>query len=723
MPKLHPAIARSVPHGLCLLVWVVGLIVLLSDSNLRSLAPQGGTFTAPVRVANNMPLRRREWALATVPFPQGVWTAGKTFGVRNVRSELVPFGARWADGSVRFAQLAVLADLAPLSQGTYVVEEVVPPTPTFRYSPWTQARINSFSLEIQVGRPDGTVARANITPFAVLEDTPVRKTTQYRGRLPNTQLVYDVWITHFADSDLAHFEFRLTSSMVGGPEWIDAIDWLVIVPTGATPFIRGRDRLGVVQPGYEPTGANPVLLLGPTSMFDGQAYEWWGNLMFLDPNIPLADAQIRRETVVAAWVEPLFGVAQNWKASNAFGPFGYLPDPPYWLTDRGVAAVLDDWASFQSWQSTSGQSWEDRPMGLLPYAAATGNQHDFGIHKLEDVFISGVPHGVEEARFMAGEEAHRPVHFREADGSPLQSANHPNFITRGGRVHWSTSVSPDRLGKPQPEVSPSGRTHGWTGKDLEHWSSLTLSSAYLLTRSWSLREELETEAEMYLSSQTVPSIHGNLPTNNIDNGRAVGRSFLSMSWNWVCTGRNDLIERMRRRVDECVVPQHYGLANGGTVRPLTVKAPDSRTIGTGQNWSPWEEALAVAGLAAFVEISGHTNAENIAWEIGRNLIHHGWKVDFDDTLIGYAIRYLPGGAPLPPGAATSTEYARWPSSPEAFNIWALPATRLTLTWALQRNDTATASRAALIEAATEALRRPARSGPPDWDAFASWDLR
>lgn len=362
-------------------------------------------------------------------------------------------------------------------------------------------------------------------------------------------------------------------------------------------------------------------------------------------------------------------------------------------------------------------------MGLQPYAASTGSQHDFGVHKLVEIFVSAMPQGIEEARYMAGEEAHRPVHFAEADGTHFRASNHPQFVARSGRAHWSSSVSPDRLGKPQPEVSPSGRTNGWTGKDDEHWSSLTLASTYLLTRSWSLLAELDNEAEMYLASQTVPSVHGAAPTNNIDNGRAVGRSLLSMSWNWLCTERPDIMERMRRRVDEGVIPQHYGLAHGGVVQPLSVKPPDARSIASGDNWAPWEEGLAVTGLAAFAAISGHAPAESIAWTIGRNLVLHGWKIDFDATLVGYAMRYMPGGAPLPPGSLTSTEYVRWPSSPEAFNIWCLPATRLTLDWAIQRNDQAVVQRALLIEAATEALRRPFRSGPLDWDNFASWDLR
>ena len=90
-------------------------------------------------------------------------------------------------------------------------------------------------------------------------------------------------------------------------------------------------------------------------------------------------------------------------------------------------------------------------------------------------------------------------------------------------------------------------------------------------------------------------------------------------------------------------------------------------------------------------------------------------------MVAYAVRYLPGGAPIPPNLMNSPEYYAWPSSPASFNVWSLPSTRIAIQYARAANDTALLQRALAIELATENLREPPRSGPPAWDSFADWD--
>src|SRR5690606_39163750 len=411
-------------------------------------------------------------------------------------------------------------------------------------------------------------------------------------------------------------------------------------------------------------------------------------------------------------------VATNWKSSKAYGPFCYLPEPPPWITDGGRAAAITTRELFLDWYLLRGEAWEDRPLGLLPFAPATGTQPDFGVGKLVDVFYSGMPFLIEAARYSAGEEAHRPVHHREADGSPVLAENHPMWVVVGGRTAWSASVSPDRL-KPDPHPSGRDKTHGWTGKDHEHWSSLTLAAAYLLTGSHSLRMEVDNEIELYLASHTLPSMRPGLPSNHMGSGRAVGRTLLTMSWMYLVTGREDVAERMRRRIEECVVPQYVTLTEPGPVRPLRIRPPDARAISTGEQWVPWEEAQAVMGLEACHRVTGSENAHVVAFTVARNLILYGFRVDFSNTRVGYGIRWIPGGLPLLPHQLNDPEWAVWPS--KLFNMWSLPATRLAIRWATTYGEPLMLSRAQKILTATEELREPPRVGPLLWDEYAEWD--
>lgn len=679
------------------------------------LAPQG--FSTQVRFANRSAQQRREWGLATVPFPRGVWTAGRQFAVAGRSSTMTPFGARWPDGSVRFAQLAVSLDMAPSSEQLVRVSEVAP-SGTFRLSPWVQARMPSFDFAL-VASVNGTITTAPLRALRVVESDSARATVLYRDRVPGTDLVYDLWLTFFSDQDSVRFELRVTNSRIGSPKFLQPVDWIAMVTTDAVPIIRGAYRSNIVQTPMLFRGPNIAVLMHGTHFFDGQAHDWWGDLLFHDPRITPPDAARRISTFAAQLYQPLFGVATNWDSSYAFGPFGHLPEAPPWITDGGRQAALIRRATFDQWLSQRGTTWEDRPLGLIQYAASTGLQHDFGVAKLVDTFYSAMPDNLEEARHCAAEEAHRPVHFREADGTPLRATDHPDWVALAGRAHYSDLVSPDRLGKPVPELSAVQNAHGWTGKDAEHWSSNTLAAAYLLTGSHSLRMELENEVELFKSSHTLPSLKPGWTTNAIGRGRAVGRTLLTMSWVYLCTGRRDLSDWMVERIRQCVIPQYYGFTVAGPVKPIDVMGPDARVLPNHESWSGWGEAQAVLGLEAAAQVTGLVTAHQLAFLCAKSLYTYGWQVQQTGALVGYGIAMLPGGRPLTPQQYADPNFAVWSSA--GFNVWCLPATQLAVLYGLQYNDNDLATRAWAILRHTEAQRFPPRDNPLGWDDYAGWD--
>ncbi|MEO0478517.1 MAG: hypothetical protein AAF196_03465 [Planctomycetota bacterium] len=676
-------------------------------------------FEAGVRFVNTTTQRRSEWGLATVPFPQGVFMPGDTFGVLGHDAELRPFGLRWSDGSIRFAQLSVRLNLAGGEERVVVVREgVAPYQGPFVPSAWVLSRLPGFSAHFEVERTDGSIATAPLGNFELTRATNSRIGVRAKGRIPATDFAYECWIEWFDQQDNARFELRVTHSRAGSPNWESAVQAIRFIPQNVSALVRGATRLNTTGGSGNSSGPNPITLVQNTSFADGQAQEWWGDLVFHDSSVSVSDEGLRVETFGAIAQEPLFGCALNWRESNAFGPFGFLAEAPPWMTDNGRQEAFNLRADFLSYYESPAEPWADRPKALLPYSAATGNQHDFGVGKFLDVFVSGYPMGIEEARFVGGEEAQRPVHHLEADGALVRHGNHPNWIARHGRTHWSNSVSPDRLGKPHPDYAPTSITHGWTGKDGEHWSSIALSSAYLLTASESLLRELDHEAELYQASHTLPSERPGFVTNNLKNGRSVGRTLLTMSWNYLLTGNEQLRNHMMSRISEVILPAHEGLQIGGVVKPLKLKGPDPRLIASGDSWSPWEESQAVLGLEAAHRLTGSVEARVAAFVVAKNLVDHGWRIDFDNTAIGFAVRFLPGGAPLPPSFLGSPEQVRWGGN--GFKEWALPATRFARDYGLLYGDPELAVRAQQLLDHINGQRRPPRSSL-GWDTFGDWD--
>ncbi len=673
-------------------------------------------FTTSVRFANRTPFRRREWGSATVPFPAGTYFETQQFAAVGLPSELVPFGARWPDGSVRYAQLWVQLDLAPGQEIDIVVREQAPGSTPFVVSPWMAAAMNGFSWNIAVGVPNVGIRVAPLRLKQVLHNSEIRKVFWFQGRIPDTDVVYDFWATFLSDQDHAQFELKLISANTGSAQWEQHLDFIDLWTTGLMPLFRGSRRLGLATQRLDAFGPSVVRLLDTVRLVDGQGHEWYGDMVAVRP-IAVPDVDRRVQTLMSVYMAPLYGVSLDWRSSGAFGPWGIVPQPPAWLSDGGRAAALASRARFTSYLSVAGHPWDDLPLGLLRNPSFSGDQNDFGVARLVDIFSSGMPDGIEEARFMCLEEANRPVHHREADGSRVTSRGRPDWVAWGGRSHFNAIVCRDRLGKPHPE--PFLDPNSWQGRDHQHWSSLTLASAYLLTGSHSLRDELENEAELYLASHTVPSLKPRWATNDIDQPRAVGRTFLSLSWNYLCTGRTDLRDRMRARVVECVRPQHRGyLTNGATVLPLSVVGPDVRIIANHEFWKPWEEALAIVGLDACYRVTGEPLARDLAAVAARNLLLYGWKLDAQENIVATGVRWLPDGAPLSSTQYDDPNQVLW-SYGTNFTLWSLPAVKLAIGYAQLLQDPALEQRArTIVQRIYQVRQRPAEGG---FDRYTDWE--
>jgi len=652
----------------------------------------------------------------TVPFPEGIWTSGKTFkAAGGLQSEVHHFGATWPDGSIRQAQFAVLLDLAPVSEQTVTFEEGQANPGTFTISPWVQTGLSVFDLRFEVGVPNVGMRVSRIKNARIELDGAARKVVYLNGDVPGTDLVVDFWLTFFQGQDGVAFESRITSSNPLSQNWRQDVDYVNLSCSGAIPWIRGAARRGAAYSTVTQLGPNQVRLLNNTFFFDGQGQEWWGELYFAHPTTYDTEELKRLENIISALHSPLYGCAQGWREPGAYGPFGRLGDLPPWITDNATSLTLARRAAYLAWADQVGAPWDDLPLGLLAAASNSGDQPDFGIGKLQDIFWSGLPDGIEEARMNASEEACRPVHHREADGSPVRAINHPNWTAWNGRTHFSTTISPDRLGKPWPEPWPDA--NGWTGRDNQHWSSLTLANAYLLTGSWALRMELDNEVEIYLASQTVPSQKPGWSTNIIDTPRAVGRTLLSMSWNWICMGRTDLKDRMSARLRECISVQWIGASVTGPVRPIGLTTPDPRVLPV-EFWTPWEDSIAIPGLEAAYRMTGEPSARQVASLCAKNLITYGWKITPSEVIIGTGIGWKPNGMPLSTLEYSDPNWVLW-SYGTGFTTWALASTKLARDFAAASQDADMLNRSNAILSWLQNGRYIPKEG--GFDKYVDWD--
>src|SRR5690606_30696868 len=106
----------------------------------------------------------------------------------------------------------------------------------------------------------------------------VRKVIYCMARVPDTDLIYDLWLTVFSDQDHMPFELRLTASRPS-PNWKQEVDWVVMAMQGGFASFRGGISRGVRDLEVLPERAT-ALLLGPGHLWDGQGQDWWGTFLF-----------------------------------------------------------------------------------------------------------------------------------------------------------------------------------------------------------------------------------------------------------------------------------------------------------------------------------------------------------------------------------------------------------------------------------------------------------
>jgi len=619
-----------------------------------------------VRFPNVSRFPRTEVAYSTVPFPEGEWDGELPLVLKDDQGNkldcvIEPFGERWPDNTVRYARL--LSRLTIPQHSTVVcdlVDDLPEHTDRFQFAPEVLGGAGANSPALGIRTADGWQWTQFSTHLTLLENNRLRRVIQSRHRMGD--FVVDMKYYIMSKQQLVKFELSITGSNPDVLDYTYPIEEIRLKVQGNTLFnIRGAAKRGVetVIP------YSDMRLMDQDFFGDGQKQTWYGEIM---PSIDLSNVASVANGL-AAIDAPLYGMSLDWEQSKAYASFGVLQDPHN--NNEAWNKVTETYHMLNGFMKLPGNPWDDYLLGVSKTPGQTGAQRDFGCIEGGEVLHNSAAELLDVYLFMATEESKRPGHYFESDATPVRSANHPNWKVWNGRTHSHTVVSPDRLGKNDPAPDPITSHHGWFGKDWQHHSSNLLSMAALLTGSYMLADEVDTEMELYLGGFTLPSEYPGWSTAGIRAPRGFGRTHHAMCNHFLMTGRQEVKEHMITRFHEVANAQWDG-ATRSPVRNWG-HVLDNRVLnGQFHGWVPWNETLGFVGIVALYNVTKDPIVRDLMIAWGQTIVKYGWRAS--DKKLGGGIKWNNDGSPLTPA-----EY----QNPELFEVaggglqlWGTPAIKV-----------------------------------------------
>lgn len=190
-------------------------------------------------------------------------------------------------------------------------------------------------------------------------------------------------------------------------------------------------------------------------------------------------------------------------------------------------------------------SWENsNTIGIPKDSTQTGDEEDqgAGYQDVELFYAGGLPSIYTNWLCAITQWPKRPYHHLERDGKPLSLTSHPRLVLWQSLPHYSTSVSPERLGLPR--LPTKAEMHGWFGPDDEHMLINRLAGAYELTGCPEIQHELDMLARCLLYSYTLDP---RLSTSGPRAARARGYLGILVAQLWRLLEDRTLADRVKDR--------------------------------------------------------------------------------------------------------------------------------------------------------------------------------
>jgi hypothetical protein len=596
-------------------------------------------------VANLSDATRCTWFDVIVPFQEGrdlpAFCRTAVRGWPAVKEEAL---------GIQGWRFAVRGGLEGVSMVRDAVVRSNDPAPAFAPSEWVDDRWDLLTVTVVVV-VNGVENRIVCNRFQVSESAASRRYTLW-GRCPTLDvLCADGYLIERAGDDVVELKIALRNShperstmgVLIQDAWIETGELLILDDRNAFGF--GTAELAKPEvPAWGPFKSR--IVQHPTWLGAWCEMHVRGAFLCLPNDVPfgmllLGNAQTKARVANAAARigGPVIACPAGWDdALETAGFLGthYVPRP----VPNDYAQLLKWAGKVVDWFNRPGADYQDqRPLGQLKGAGSTGDQEDFGAGKKIVGATLGNPVGIYLMRGALSEMC-RPIHHYEADGSLVKVDKHPDLVFWSQGVHYSTTVSPDRLGKPVPE--PANETGGFGGKDNQHDSDNNLHAVIACTGDEVLLNVVRAEIEK----------HRGRSSTFVDVSRGQGRPFHSMADEYLLTADERIFDCLMHHVENSY---HASAAKGWlddktrTVRAvswsmddrlLKIWDPVQEKFVNAPCWSVWGEGLNWIGLRAAARAAKKRAALalkpwdaradlalRLCYEVGATVMRHGFFVN------------------------------------------------------------------------------------------------
>ena len=472
---------------------------------------------------------------------------------------------------------------------------------------------------------------------------------------------------YFVSGEGVKFDFDVRNQHASQAAY-DGSKWWTPIITGSIDFnAQTRGNIGFQDgSGIPLTGRMLCIPQDPTSAVqaDVVALDELDNAEFegieVDENTQLVADSL--ELIRAGFQEPIRGIMDDRGWDGHFIGMGHVGR----LEPGSSVPMVPDLMGRLSEPAPMG-FFQQRHIGITTYPGATGDQEDFGTTKgtLATVFMD--PRWINYAMHSVVADCVRGFMYHEADGTPIDPVNHPDWYTWSMGTHWHHGQSPDRLGKNNRVRSDPGT--GWSGYDDQHRSQNNLAACFLLTGDDFLEFIIDASSSVDIVNVRYKRDYG------FGAARAVGRRALTWAnFKMLSADGSESKRRFQALLDWTstnlprffLADQHGNEIqnyNYGRDPRAGLKTPDTNV--DVHYWVAWEHALMCYGLLAAHRATGDETHRQYAKRISDTLARFAFFKDSGGWLaidgMFYPIKnnhynpadYIPGwteadvGKPLP----------------------------------------------------------------------------